>query len=1395
VATKKSKKPGKATAVSKSSKNSNTTKSKKLGFDPLSWMNEHAGDEAVDHNETNNSNEEESSAVVKNEHPLGLNVAVLQASFDAIAPQAKHLVELFYNKLFSAHPELLPLFANTTQKKQEKKLLGSLIIVVQNLNNIDVLAEALTKLGKQHQAFGAHIDHYPVVRDTLLSAMQDVAGEAWTEEVYNAWFDALNVVVKIMTDAYTNDVPELKVVSEDDYVSPLGLDVKTLETSFKLLASQGDQLVKRFYEELFKRHPVVIPLFNNTTPEKQRKKLLGALQLVVENLRNPKLLATVLTEMGVRHQAYGAEPVHYEAVNSTLLDVMQEFAGSAWTDKIQSAWTQALNLIAKVMTDAYSTTEDKTMSTNVTDMGSGLSNDERAELIRMRSAVGGAMQAMMMIDRDFNITYANQATTDMLTKHEAIIASVFPGFRVSAIMGSCIDQFHKNPAHQRNLLNDPKNLPFTTNIEVGPLKFKLNVTAMVDDTGSYIGNTLEWSDITEILAKEDQAIKLQGAMDGSMQANIMIDRDLIITYANKATIDLLTKHRVALASVYPGFDPSKLIGTCIDTFHKDPAMQRRMLSDASNFPHKADIQIGGLKFALNVTAIIDGTGNYVGNSLEWSDVTDSRAQETNVSRLQGTIDGAMTAMMMIDRDFIITYANQSTVDLLTKHETTFASVYPGFKAANAIGTCIDTFHKNPAHQRKLLDDPNNLPYQTDIQIADLKFSLNITAIKDAEGNYVGNALEWSDVTELRERESNVARLQGTIDGAMTAMMMIDRDFIITYANQSTVDLLTKHETTFASVYPGFKAANAVGTCIDTFHKNPAHQRKLLGDPNNLPFQTDIEVGPLKFSLNVTAIKDADGTYVGNALEWADVTEQRIKDLEVARLQSAVDGAQANLMICDTDLEITYANPAVIMMMANRAEKLRAIFPGFDANNLVGQCIDQFHKNPAHQRQLLGNAANLPAAAEIKLGDIEFGVNATAINDHEGNLMGNMVEWRDITEQKDAERQIQSLIGSAVAGDLDARINTKGYEGFMKTLADGINELMEAVVVPLREGQKVVQALSEGDLTKTMEGDFQGEFGDLREAMNTSVTNLLNMVNQIRDSADSIGSSSSEIAEGNANLSQRTEEQASSLEETASSMEEMTSTVKQNADNAKEANQLALAASSQAVSGGEVVAQAVTAMSEINNSSKKIADIIGVIDEIAFQTNLLALNAAVEAARAGEQGRGFAVVAGEVRNLAQRSAGAAKEIKGLINDSVEKVDDGSRLVDETGKTLEEIVTSVKKVSDIISEIAAASQEQSAGIEEVNRAISQMDEMTQQNAALVEEAAAAGEAMNEQAGGLNELMNFFDVGDVAPQQPAAAEVKPARNRAAATARAPQRKAKAPPARKRSAAKEEGDDWEDF
>jgi len=338
-----------------------------------------------------------------------------------------------------------------------------------------------------------------------------------------------------------------------------------------------------------------------------------------------------------------------------------------------------------------------------------------------------------------------------------------------------------------------------------------------------------------------------------------------------------------------------------------------------------------------------------------------------------------------------------------------------------------------------------------------------------------------------------------------------------------------------------------------------------------------------------------------------------------------------------------------------------------------------------------------------------------------------------------------------------------------TLAAGILfswRLTISIITPLRDAVAVAQRVAAGQLDSNVQVKGKDEISELLQALKEMDDSLLKIVGEVREGTDAIATASAEIASGNADLSSRTESQASSLEETASSMEELTDTVRQNAENARQANQLVVSASEFAAKGGKVVGQVVTTMGSIKDSSRKIVDIIGVIDGIAFQTNILALNAAVEAARAGEQGRGFAVVAAEVRNLAQRSAGAAKEIKALIGDSVEKVDIGSKLVDEAGKTMDEMVTSVKHVADIMSEITAASQEQSAGIGEVNQAITQMDEMTQQNAALVEQAAAAAESMQEQAAMLAQAVSVFKLGDndtatihrKAPQVAAAPERRP-------------------------------------
>ncbi|KER84041.1 chemotaxis protein [Xanthomonas arboricola pv. celebensis] len=354
-------------------------------------------------------------------------------------------------------------------------------------------------------------------------------------------------------------------------------------------------------------------------------------------------------------------------------------------------------------------------------------------------------------------------------------------------------------------------------------------------------------------------------------------------------------------------------------------------------------------------------------------------------------------------------------------------------------------------------------------------------------------------------------------------------------------------------------------------------------------------------------------------------------------------------------------------------------------------------------------------------------------------------------------EIKHLALSAANGDFSARGDAERFQYDFRLMVESLNNLMSTADGNLQSLSTLLQSIAAGDLTARMSGDFRGVFAQMRDDANATATQLAEIVSGIKASAVSIKGAASEIAAGNQDLSQRTEQQAANLEETAASMEELTSTVKQNAESARQANQLAIGAAGVASQGGEIVSKVVETMSGIEASSKKIADIISVIDGISFQTNILALNAAVEAARAGEQGRGFAVVASEVRTLAQRSSAAAREIKGLIDDSVQRVSEGSVLVHSAGKTMGEIVSSVQRVTDIMGEISAASQEQSSGIEQVNQTVTQMDETTQQNAALVEEATAAARALEDQATQLTDAVAVFktDAGHaLAPVRTAAA-----------------------------------------
>lgn len=473
---------------------------------------------------------------------------------------------------------------------------------------------------------------------------------------------------------------------------------------------------------------------------------------------------------------------------------------------------------------------------------------------------------------------------------------------------------------------------------------------------------------------------------------------------------------------------------------------------------------------------------------------------------------------------------------------------------------------------------------------------------------------------------------------------------------------------------------------------------------------------------------------------ADLAYSKQVGSEALRIKQALDNVSSCVMVANTNLEIIYMNDTVKSMFKNAEKDIQQQLPNFDADKLLGANIDQFHKNPAHQRGIVPNLQGT-LKSELVIGSRHMNFVANPVSDSSGNRIGTVVEWLDRTLEVKIEKEIENLVEGVKAGNLSGRIEMADKEGFFEKLSQGINDLTDGIEGVFSDINHSMQSMAHGDLSNKITNNYDGVYGDCKNSINTTIDKLADIVSQIRESADFINNASQEIASGNNNLSERVETQASSLQETASSMEELTSTVKNNADNAQQANQVASSARVLAEKGGTVVTSAVNAMAEINESSNKIAEIIGVIDEIAFQTNLLALNASVEAARAGEQGRGFSVVATEVRNLAQRSATAARESKELIQTSIQRVRSGTEFVNETGVALNEIVGGVKKVGDIISEIAAASIEQSQGIEQVNQAVSQMDEITQQNAALAEEASAASVSMSDQSKNMTNLLQFF------------------------------------------------------
>jgi len=681
-------------------------------------------------------------------------------------------------------------------------------------------------------------------------------------------------------------------------------------------------------------------------------------------------------------------------------------------------------------------------------------------------------------------------------------------------------------------------------------------------------------------------------------------------------------------------------------------------------------------------------------------ILELKARENALIAVKSAMEGSSAAVMIINRDFIVTYVNEASINLFTEKAEDFKAAFPSFDPTKIMGTCIDVFHKKPEHQRQMLADTSLLPFKTDIKVGSLTIALYVTATYSSDGNYSGNVLEWRDVTADRRKSledadaagqlAAIGKIQGVIEFDLTGKITAVNANFASVTGYNEKEIVGNHHSMF--VEPAYKSSQEYKTFWEKLARGEADagQYKRIGKGGK----------EIWLQASYNPIMDMNGKPFKVVKYATDITQQKLTAADNSGQLAAISKIQG---VIEFDLtgKITAVN-----------ENFASV-TGYNEKEIVGNHHSMFVE-PAYKSsqeykafwdKLARGEADAGQYKRIGKGGKEIWLQASynPIMDMNGKPFKVVKYATDITKQynealtlANAVEETQIIIEGAKKGDLSSRVPLDGKTGAIASLCDGVNAIMDK---------------------------------------------MTEVIEQVREASETINTAAGEISTGNSDLSSRTEEQASSLEETAASMEELASTVKNNAENAKQANQLAIAASGIAEKGGKVVSDVVSTMEDINSSAKKIEDIISVIDGIAFQTNILALNAAVEAARAGEQGRGFAVVAGEVRNLAQRSASAAKEIKELITDSVNKTAIGTSQVQSAGTTMQEIVASVQRVTDIMGEITAASVEQSVGIDQVNTAVTSMDEVTQQNAALVEQAAAAAESLVDQAANLIEVVSVF------------------------------------------------------
>ena len=858
-------------------------------------------------------------------------------------------------------------------------------------------------------------------------------------------------------------------------------------------------------------------------------------------------------------------------------------------------------------------------------------------------------------------------------------------------------------------------------------------------------------------------------LDVVTSAVMVVDPEFVVQYVNRGTMELFRRQAANLQKAYPWFNPEQIVGTNIDVFHKIPAHQRQLLANPANLPYRTDISLGTARVQLIVNAALDAAGQQTGFVLEWSEVTelrDSAGQINAISRSQAVIEFALDGTILNANENFLSTLGYTIEEVKGRHHSMFVDpAYAQSQEYRNFWARLNEGKFDAAEYKRLGKGGKEVWIQA-----------SYNPILDANGQPFKVVKYATDVTTTKLQNADY---QGQLDaiGKSQAVIEFNLDGTIRNANENFLktvgysldEIQGKHHRMF----------------VEPDYANSAMYRDLWARLG----QGQFEAGEFKritksgkeiwIQASYNPIFDMNGKPFKVVKYASDVTAAKVRNADYEGQLSAINKAQATIEF-DLEGRIQTANDNFLSTVGYTLDEVKgkhhSIF------------VEPAYAATAEYRQFWADLkAGIYQSAQYKRigkGGREVWIQASynPIFDLNGKPYKVVKYATDITASKRmefeiAERQkadakaaeelkanvaqILDVANRVAKGDYSHEITVSGEDGIGQ-LGQGLRQFFadkrvaeeaerernererQAAEIQRRKVEQVlgvVNAIADGNFDLTVPDLGDDAVGQVAKALEAAVESVRSALIEVKGVAETVASAATQLNTASNEISKGAQHQASSLEETASSLEEITSTVKQNTDNAQQARQLANGSRDVADKGGAVVGEAVKAMGEINQASTRIADIITTIDEIAFQTNLLALNAAVEAARAGEQGRGFAVVAAEVRNLAQRSASAAKEIKTLIQDSVRKVENGTNLVNQSGKTLEEIVGSVKRVTDIVAEIAAASKEQLTGIEQVNKAVSQMDRVTQNNASQTEEMNGTASALLDHAQQLREAVSRF------------------------------------------------------